>query len=159
LLNVVIEVYRGGRISATACCHAKVGASPDRENASKLLLVDRPGRYSPSVTSRSSRGRWERVVGARRQARLALGKDPEAPDDYSGQPRPRSSPPPPPAPRVIEVGPGVRVLMVGEAAIRLRMSRTELEAMIARGAVETLPIEFGCVVPTREVERLKQLRT
>jgi len=36
------------------------------------------------------------------------------------------------------------------------MNRAQLEAMIARGHVETLPIEFGCVIPTREVERLKQ---
>jgi hypothetical protein len=37
--------------------------------------------------------------------------------------------------------------MVGEAAIRLGLSRPDLEAMIARGQVETLPIEFGFVVP------------
>jgi len=49
--------------------------------------------------------------------------------------------------------------MVREAAARLGMSRAQLEAMIARGVVETLPIEFGCVIPIREVERLKDLRT
>jgi hypothetical protein len=49
------------------------------------------------------------------------------------------------------------VLSIGEAATRLGMSRAELEAMIARVQVETLPIEFGCV-PTSEVERLLQHR-
>jgi hypothetical protein len=39
------------------------------------------------------------------------------------------------------------------------MGRGELEAMIARGQVETIPIEFGCVIPTREVERLHQARS
>ena len=51
-------------------------------------------------------------------------------------------------------GPGVTVLTIGGAATRLRMSRPELEAMIARGALETLPIEFEHVDPTREAERL-----
>ncbi len=37
------------------------------------------------------------------------------------------------------------------------MNRAELEAIIARGAVETLPIEFGRVIPTREVDRLQRL--
>ena len=63
--------------------------------------------------------------------------------------------PSPPVPTQIAHGSGVRVLFIGEAAARLGMSRAELEAMIARGQVETLPIEFGRVVPTREVERLK----
>jgi hypothetical protein len=103
-------------------------------------------------------GSWKRVEAARRQARLALGKDADGPDDYGGRPKPRSSTlPPPPAPTPVMPGPGVPVLMVGEAAQRLGMSRPELEAMIAAGRVDTLPIEFGCVVPTREVERL--LRT
>jgi hypothetical protein len=57
---------------------------------------------------------------------------------------------------MIQAGPGVRVLMIGEAATRLGMSRVQLEAMIARGQVETLPIEFGCVIPTSEVGRLLQ---
>jgi hypothetical protein len=100
-------------------------------------------------------GSWERVEAARRQARLALGKDPDAPSDY-GRPKPRSPLPPPPSPRFVGAAPGVRVLMVGEAATRLGMSRAELVAMIAAGHVKTLPIEFGYVVPTSEVERLQQ---
>ena len=46
--------------------------------------------------------------------------------------------------------------MVSEAATRLGMSRAQLDAMIVVGKVETLPIEFGCVIPTREVERLQR---
>jgi hypothetical protein len=110
------------------------------------------------MTSRSGRGRWERVEAARRQARLALGKDPDAPDDYGGRPRPRAplQPAPAPVPAPIAHGRGVGVLTVREAATRLGLSRAQLDALIARGAVETLPIEFGCVVPTREVEWLLQ---
>jgi len=99
-------------------------------------------------------GSWKRVAAARRQARLALGKDPDGGDLYSQTNKRRSAPPPPPVPTRIEHGPGTRVLFIGEAAARLGMSRVDLEGMIARGQVETLPIEFGRVVPTREVERL-----
>jgi hypothetical protein len=94
------------------------------------------------MTSRSGRGRWERVEAARRQARLALGKDPDGADDYGGRPKPHSEPPAL-APTRIEYGPGVAILTVGDAATRLGMGRAQLEAMIARCAVETLPIEFG----------------
>jgi hypothetical protein len=107
------------------------------------------------MSGRSGRGRWERVEAARRQARRALGKDPDGLHDYGGRPKPRSLVSPAPAPTRIALGPGVPVLMVGEAAARLGMSRAQLEAMIARGQLETLPIEFGCVIPTREVERLQ----
>jgi hypothetical protein len=113
-----------------------------------------PG-YAPSMTTRSGRGRWERVEAARRQARLALGRDPNTGDLFNAPPKRKASLPPPALPR-IEHGPGVPVLMVGEAAIRLGMSRAQLEELIAQGQVKTLPIEFGCVVPTSEVERLQR---
>lgn len=112
-----------------------------------------PRQYPAKVTSRSGRGRWERVLAARRQAREALGRDPAGGDLYAAPPRRKAPPAPPPAPTIIAHGPGVEVLMVGEAAMRLGMSRAQLEAMIARGQVATLPIEFGCVIPTIEVER------
>jgi hypothetical protein len=105
------------------------------------------------MTSRSSRGRWERVLAARRQARAALGRDAAGGDLYGAPPKRRAALSAPP-PKQIPHGPGVRVLFMGEAATRLGISRAELEAMIDRGQVETLPIEFGCVIPTREVERL-----
>lgn len=46
------------------------------------------------------------------------------------------------------------VLTIGEAAVRLALSRAGLEPMIAAGQVEALPGEFAPFVPTREVERL-----
>ena len=48
-----------------------------------------------------------------------------------------------------------RVLSLGEAAARLGVSRSELEAMIAAGNVEALPTGFTRMIPTREVERLR----
>jgi len=104
------------------------------------------------------RGTWERVDAARRQARLALGKDPDGGDAYSKPNKSRSPALPLRGPTWVTAGPGVRVLFVREAATRLGISRTELEAMITHGAVETLPTEFGLVLPTREVERLQRLR-
>jgi len=43
--------------------------------------------------------------------------------------------------------------------MRLHMSRAELDAVIARGQAETLPIEFSRVIPTSEVERLRRTRS
>lgn len=43
------------------------------------------------MSSRSGRVRWERVEAARRQARLALGKDPDSADDYGPRPKPHLS--------------------------------------------------------------------
>jgi hypothetical protein len=107
---------------------------------------------------RSWRGRSsrERVKAARRQAALALGRDPDLRDSFL-DPRKLSPliPPTSESESAPVAGRGIRVLSVGEAATRLGMSRAQLEAMIARGGVETLPIEFGCVIPTREVERLQ----
>lgn len=87
---------------------------------------------------------------------MALGRDPASGDDYGGRPKPPSPLPPALAPTMIAHGPGVGVLTVREAATRLGLGRVELEAMIARGQVETLPIEFGRVIPTSEVGRLLQ---
>jgi hypothetical protein len=107
-----------------------------------------------SVVAR--RGSWERLDAARRQARLAQGKDPAIGDAYS-RPNVRRAALPPPAPSAparIERRPSIGVLFIGEAASRLGIGRDELEAMIARGQVETLPTQFVRVIPTSEVERL-----
>lgn len=48
---------------------------------------------------------------------------------------------------------------VGEAVQRLGTTRTQLEDLIARGLVETLPTQFFRVIPTREAERLQRLRS
>ncbi len=111
------------------------------------------------VTSRSGRGRWERVPEARKQAREALGLDPNSRDLCDAAPKPKAglktpypiqfdrSPP----------TPGVRVLSLGEAAIRLGVSRSQLEAMIAAGKIEALPTGYTRMIPTREVKRLEAL--
>jgi hypothetical protein len=88
---------------------------------------------------------------------LALGKDPDV-HDYGGRPKPPTPLPPPAGPIWVKSGLGIGVLTIGEAAQRLGMSQVELEAMIARGQVETLPTQFIRVVPTSEVERLMHAR-
>jgi excisionase family DNA binding protein len=52
----------------------------------------------------------------------------------------------------------VLVLTLGEAAARLRISRDELEAMIAAGTIEAPPMGPTRAIPTREVERLIGIR-
>src|SRR6266568_6204735 len=107
---------------------------------------------------RSGRGRddRERVEAARRQAALALGRDPDQRDAFIEPPK--SSTPLPPNTSVSSSPPavsrGIGVLSIGEAAVRLGMSRSELEALIDRGAVETLPTGYTRMIPTAEVERL-----
>jgi hypothetical protein len=49
------------------------------------------------VTSRSGRGRWQRVVQAREQARTSLGHDPVGGDPY-GAPKRKAAPVPPSLP-------------------------------------------------------------
>jgi hypothetical protein len=107
---------------------------------------------------RGRRRQWDRVVAARERAQAALGRVPTEAEPYSAPVRRKAAPPPSPAPQAASHGAGVGVLTVGEAATRLGMSRAQLEAMIARSSVETLPIEFGCVIPTSEVERLLYAR-
>jgi excisionase family DNA binding protein len=103
------------------------------------------------MTGRSGQGRWERVVAARRQARAALGRDPNVSDS---PPKARTPMPEPSGPVWAAHGPGVGVLSLGEAAARLGVSRSELEAMIAAGKIEALTTGFTRMVPTSEVARL-----
>ncbi len=111
---------------------------------------------------RSGRGRIsrERVEAARRQAALALGRDPDQRDPFIEPPKLSSTPPPATTLRVrsSEASRGFGVLTIGEAAARLGMSRSQLEALIDRGAVEALPTGFTRMIPTTEVERLLQTR-
>jgi hypothetical protein len=111
------------------------------------------------MTGRSARGRWERVLAARRQARAALGRDPNADSLYEAPPKRE----PVAAPTLRAPNPerpperhdqSVGVLTLGEAAMRLGVSCAAVGALIASGQVDTLPIELGWVVPTHEVERL-----
>jgi excisionase family DNA binding protein len=124
------------------------------------MRVSRSIHNPDSMTSRSSRGRWERVLAARRQAREAQGRDPDEMDDlFTAPPKSKTAVP---APASTSTPPVIRhpaerveyVLTVGEAATRLGVARATLEAMIDAGKVEALPTGFTRMIPTREVERL-----
>ncbi len=108
------------------------------------------------MTTRSGRGRWERVLAARRQARAAIGRNPNAGDLFSGPPKQKAAPLPTPEPRRLQSDPSTTeyVLTLGEAAARLKVSHAELHAMIDRGELETLPMGLTRAIRTREVERL-----
>ena len=103
------------------------------------------------MTSRSNR---ERVVAARRQARIAQGRDPDQADLFTAPPKPRTALPLAPLPATPRPSESIGVLSLGEAAARLGVGRTALEAMIAAGKVEALPTGFTRMIPTHEVERL-----
>ena len=111
------------------------------------------------MTTRSGRGRWQRVLQAREQARSALGQGPASGDPY-GAPKRKKSPaaaqmPYLSAERLSErPDESVAVLSLGEAAARLGIGRSELEALISAGKVRALPTGFTTMIPTREVERL-----
>jgi excisionase family DNA binding protein len=111
-----------------------------------------------SGRGRSSR---ERVEAARRQAAVALGRDPDQRDSFIETPS--SSPPPPATTLASKSSPvesrGIGVLSIGEAAVRLGMSRSQVDAMIDRGALAALPTGFTRMIPTIEVMRLQQART
>ena len=96
------------------------------------------------MTTRSGRGRWERVIAARRQARAALGRDPETGDVYDAPPKRKTAPPEPPARTFVPSDPSesVTVLSLGEAAARLRMSRVPLKVLIDARKVEALPTDY-----------------
>ncbi len=118
----------------------------------------RPHRLG-AVTSRSGRGRWQRVLDARTQAREALGTDPPGGDLYAAPPKPKSRLSETPTPAPIDPAPSERsegVLTLGEVAVRLGISRAQLEAMIEAGTVEVLPMGLTRVIPTREIERLRK---
>jgi len=109
------------------------------------------------VTSHSGRGRQERVNAARRQARAALGRD-DTPGLFDGKPILRAATPyvEPEAPAQERPSEAVGVLTKGEAAARLGVSRSQLEAMIAAGKIEALPTGFTRMTQTGEIERLSQ---
>lgn len=110
----------------------------------------------------SGRGRIsrERVEAARRQAALALGRDPDERDPFV-EPT-KSSMPPPLMTSVRSKSPvesrGIGVLSLGEAAARLGMTRSGIEALIERDVVQALPTGFTRMIPTTEVKRLQSTR-
>jgi len=107
------------------------------------------------LTGRSARGRWERVKAARRHARVVLGAD-DTPGLFEGKPISKAATPyvEPEAPPQNRPSEGIGVLTLDEAAARLGVSRSQLEAMIAAGKIMALPTGFTRTIPTREVERL-----
>jgi hypothetical protein len=127
-------------------------------------------RYPPSEIQVKRRGRSrsdrERVEAARRQAALALGRDPVRRDSL-GSP----SMPTPAASRAalavddasiplangLAVDSPIAVLTIGEAAARLQLLRSQLQAMVKRRAIAALPTGFTMMIPTAEVERLRTL--
>ena len=130
-------------------------AGPDSCSSSTGVRKRRRGATLGEVKRASGRESRERVEAARRQARLALGKDPTSENDYSGQPKAQSAPPQPAAPPATHDA-AVLVSTLGEAAARLGVSRAQLERMIDAGAVQALPTGFTRMIPTSEVERLLQ---
>jgi hypothetical protein len=108
------------------------------------------------MAGHSRLGRRGRVVAARRQARIAQGRDPDTVDLFDTPPKPRPRAPKKPTPPVVadRRSESVGVLSLGEAAARLGMTRAQLEVMIDAGKVEALPTGFTRMVPTREVARL-----
>ncbi len=111
--------------------------------------------------SRSGRGRWQRVLDARQEARAALGRDPNQTDLFEAPPKAMTqlrAPEPiqaTPDPYAVVEGPW----SLGEAAGKLGVSRNELEAMIAAEKIEALPTGFTRMIPTSEVARLRPGRT
>jgi len=101
-----------------------------------------------------SGGERARVEAARRQAAVALGRDPDGRDPFVEPPKSGST-----ASSTTLVSPPVAshaigVLTIAEAAARLGMSRTRLETLVDRGLVEALQTGFTRTIPTSEVERL-----
>lgn len=91
---------------------------------------------------------------------MALGRDPEQRDLFLEPPKSMT-----PAPPVTSAQLGtpvesraIGVLSLGEAAARLGISRSQLEALIERGVVEAVPTGFTRMIPTAEVERLLAAR-
>jgi hypothetical protein len=52
----------------------------------------------------------------------------------------------------------IGVVTIGEAAIRLNMSKSEVERLVAGGVVKSLRAGWTTVVPTTEVERIRSAR-
>jgi hypothetical protein len=100
----------------------------------------------------------ERIAELRRLARLAQGREPD-PGDAGTRPTRRWEPETPAGPRFVKVGLGTPVLLLEEAARRLRLSRGKLEAMAAAGELELLKAGWTPMVPLSEVERIERLET
>lgn len=109
-------------------------------------------------SSRSGRADSEHIEAARRQAALALGRDPDQRDSSIEPPESSSDDSTPtgtPAVAPVTGSHAIGVLSTGEVAARLGMSRSQLEALVDAGKVAALPTGFTRMIPTAEVERLR----
>src|SRR5438552_1395316 len=108
------------------------------------------------MARRPGRGRWQRVLDARSQARSALGQGQNRSDLFDRPPRRESKGcvsrwPVPVEPRPNE---SVHVVTLGEPATGLGVSRADVESMIAAGKIEALPTGYTRTIPVGEIERV-----
>ena len=106
------------------------------------------------VTGRSGRGRWQRVMDAREQARSALGSGSGLLDAPSPKPKLEVQEIHAHPSQPFELDQPEYVLSIGETAMRLGLSGVEVAAMIEAGRIKVLPTGFTWMVPMAEVERL-----
>lgn len=107
----------------------------------------------------SSRGRWQKVIDARRLSREALGWTTEQPGLFDRPPKPRSRTSPPPFPaEPPQRSEAIGVLTLGETAARLGVTRKELEAMIASGTIASFETGFTRTIPSAEIDRILAAR-
>jgi hypothetical protein len=104
---------------------------------------------------RSTSGLRRKVEEARRVVQQALGA--AARREVGPQVAKFSSTTKPPEPIQVE-DESVLVLTIGEAATRLRISTSEMDAMVKHGTVKSVVAGLTTMVPTSEVERLPQVR-
>ena len=80
------------------------------------------------------------MLASRKQARAALGRN-DTPGLFDAKPKPKAATPyvEPEAPQQERQSDAIGVLTLGEAAVRLGVSRSQLEAMIAAGKIEAIP--------------------
>lgn len=100
---------------------------------------------------RSNSDQRRKVEEARRVVRQARGDaarhDRPPPEKYVPVARPTESEP--------VKSEAIGVLFPGEVAVKLGISRDEVERMIAAGKMRALVAGFSLMVPTSEVERFK----
>jgi excisionase family DNA binding protein len=100
---------------------------------------------------RSRSNQHDKVQRARAVVAQALGDAARRDGPQVEKFVPTTKAPEPPQPKNEAIG----VLTVREAATRLGISISEMEAMVKRGAVKSLMAGWTVVVPTSEVERLR----
>lgn len=110
------------------------------------------------MTSRSGRGRWQRVLDARAVTRAEIGRGDAIEDRPPPKRRAVQELHRAPTPAYVPVGPIELVVTISDAAQRLGIDRDDFDAMAANGKVELLETGFTWMVPVREIERLSRAR-